>query len=227
MLHLVLLLKVYLSVLFYLIKQKRSVINKMPLYNVLFHFVALLGTAVIAIPADFNSPHAIHGHQDSKEIRSLAGPILVDNTLTDITNLTIPTISIPELNASRNAGPIVLCHVSPRPPAPPVWNHVDLIECALLIMNLLASDSADLHAWQWSTTSPLVLPWTWGVAPSCNIKINAVSPSSSDVFQRVMIAQRAALVVEHCKDNLGGTISLGPKQQFQVQVFGIAPRATE
>lgn len=227
MLHLILLLKIYLSVLYYLVKKNRSVINKMPCYNVLFHFVALLGTAVLAIPADFNSPHAIHGHQDSKEIRSLTGPTLVDNILTDVTNLTIPTISFPELNASSNAGPIVLCYLNPRPPAPPVWHHVDLVECALLITNLLASDSADLRALQWSTASPLMLPWTWGVAPSCNIKINAVSPRSSDVFPRVMIAQRAALIVEHCKDNLGGIISLGPKQQFQVQVFGVAPRATD
>ena len=196
-------------------------------YRIVSRFVALLGTSILAIPADFNFPHATHEHQDSKEIRSLAGSILVNNSLTDITDLTVPTFSFPELNASINAVPTVLCHVNPQPPAPPVWHHIDLVECALLTLNLLATDPADLPTRQWSTTSPVVLPWILGVAPSCTLKVNAVSPESLDVFQRVMIAQRVALIVEHCKDNFGGIVSLGPKQQFQVQIFGVAPRATE
>lgn len=88
-------------------------------------------------------------------------------------------------------------------------------------MSMLANDPADLHASQWSPTNPLRLPWTWGISPNCKIQINAVSPRSSDVFQQVMIAQRAALVVNSCVNNKGGTVSLGPGKQFQIRVFGV------
>lgn len=86
-------------------------------------------------------------------------------------------------------------------------------------MAALASDP-DLYTWQWKPTYPLVLPIIWGVSPGCRIKISAVSPSSSDSFQRVMIAQRAALIVSRCPYNNGGIVSLGPREQFEVQVFG-------
>ena len=93
-------------------------------------------------------------------------------------------------------------------------------------MTILASESSDLHARQWSPTSPVVLPWTIGVSPGCTIIVAAVNRGSSDVFQSAMIAQRAALIVNHCMDNQGGVVSLGPREQFQVQVLALAPRAS-
>ena len=212
-----------LVLLFHPIKQERSVINKMLRFTDLFYFLAATSTAVLVISADTNLPHAILENQDSKETRSLAGPTLVNNSLPDITQF---NARFPKLNTSSNAGPTIFCHRNPQLPAPPVFGHTDIIECALLIMSMLAGDSADLHAWQWSPTSPVVLPWTIGVSPLCRIKINAVKPGSSDVFQRVMVAQRAALIVSRCVDNLGGVVSVGPREEFQVQVFSFAPRVT-
>ena len=185
----------------------------------------MISTSVLATPADFNLPHTIPEHQDSKKPRDLAGAILVNNSLPDDTNLIIPTLGFPKLNTSSNADPTIFCHRNPQPPARPMFGHTDIVECALLVMSMLADDSADLHAWRWSTTSPVVLPWTIGVTPQCRVKVNAIKPGSSDVFQRVMIAQRAALIISRCKDNLGGVVSVGPREEFQVQVFSFAPRA--
>ena len=213
-----------LFVLFHSIKEKRSaVINKMLHFTDLFYFLAAISTAVLAISPDANFPYATLKTQDSKEIRSLASLTLVNNSLPDITQF---NAQFSKLNASSNAGPTVFCHRNPQPPASPIFGHTDIVECALLIMSMLAGDSADLHAWQWSPTSPVVLPWTIGVSPLCRIKVNAIKPGSSDVFQRVMIAQRAALIVSRCVGNLGGLVSVGPREEFQVQVFSFAPRVT-
>ena len=92
-------------------------------------------------------------------------------------------------------------------------------------MTVLASDS-DLRVWQWNPTYPLVLLAIWGVARGCKIEIAALNPSSSDAFPRIMIAQRAALIVSRCVDNIGGTVSVGPRGQFQVQVFADVYQAT-
>lgn len=93
-------------------------------------------------------------------------------------------------------------------------------------MTLLADDSAELRASQWSPSYPLVLPWTWGISPNCKVTINAVNPRSSDTFQTVMIAQRMALIVYRCMNNKGGMVSLGPREQFQVQDFALRDQAT-
>ena len=212
-----------LFVLFHPIKQERSVINKMLHFTDLFYFLAATSTAVLATSAGTNFPHAILEKQDSKETRSLAGPTLVNNSLPDITQF---NALFPKLNTSSNADPTIFCHRNPQLPVPPTFGHTDIVECALLIMSMLAGESADLHAWRWSPTSPVVLPWTIGVSPFCRIKINAIKPGASDVFQRVMIAQRAALIVSRCVDNLGGVVSVGPREEFQVQVFSFAPRVT-
>ncbi len=74
-------------------------------------------------------------------------------------------------------------------------------------------------------TYPVTLPHIWGDS-NCRIIINALNPRSSDTFQRVMILQRAALIINHCAPHEGGFVSLGPREQFQVQVIGSAPRAT-
>ena len=192
-------------------------------FTALIYFLAATSTAILAISADTKFPHAILKNQDSKETRNLAGPTLVNSSLPDITQF---NARFPKLNTSTNAQPAVFCHRNPQPPIPPVFGHTDIVECALLLMTMLADDSADLHAWQWSPTSPVVLPWTMGVSPFCRIKINATKPGSSDVFQRVMIAQRAALIVSRCVDNLGGIVSVGPREEFQVQVFSFKPRVT-
>ena len=170
----------------------------------LLHLSASLITLVLAIPAESISPPAIHRPHDSREARSLASPILVYKSLINMSNLALPAISFPEYNTSSNAEPTVFCHINPPLPTPPTWSHVDIVECGLLIMAMLADVSADLHASQWSSTYPLELPWTWGVSPHCKIKINAVNPRSSDVFPQVMIAQRAALIVKRCLNNKGG-----------------------
>ena len=212
-----------LTVLFHPIKQERSVINSMLRFTALFYLFAATSTAVLATSADTNSPHAILENQDSKATRSLAGPTLVNSSLSDISQF---NVRFPKLNTSSNAEPAIFCHRNPQPPFPPRFGHTDIVECALLIMTMLADDSADLHAWQWSPTYPVVLPWTMGVSPFCRIKINAIKPGSSDVFQRVMIAQRAALIVSRCADNLGGVVSVGPREEFQVQVFSFPPGVT-
>lgn len=193
--------------------------------RILFHIVASLNTAVLAIPSDLYSLLTIHGNRPSSETRSLGSPVLVNNSLTDTNNLTLHTINFPEYNTSSNAGPTVFCHTNPPFPVPPVWGHVDILECGLLIMTMLADDSGDLRASRWNLTYPLVLPWTGGISPNCKIRINAVNPESSDVFPRVMIAQRAALIVRSCTGNNGGIVTLGPRGQFQVQVLalGIGP----
>lgn len=193
--------------------------NTMHRIGILFH-LASLNTAVLAVPSGFNSPLTIHGNHHSKETRSLASPILVNNSSTGHTKLTLPTISFPERINSSNAEPAVFCHINPPFPAPPLWGHVDIVECGLLILIMLANDPSDLRTSQWSPTYPLRLPWTWGVSPNCKIQINAINPRSSDVFQQVMIAQRAALIVNSCKNNKGGLVSLGPRAQFQLRVLG-------
>ena len=212
-----------LLVLFTPIKPERSAINKMLHFTALFYFLAATGTAALAISAEANLSHAVLENQDSKQTNILAGSTLVNKSLPDITQF---NDRFPKLNTSSNAGPAIFCHRNPQPPLPPVFGHTDIVECALLIMSMLAGDSADLHAWQWSPTSPVVLPWTIGVSPFCRIKVNAIKPGSSDVFQRVMIVQRAALIVSRCVDNLGGVVSVGPREEFQVQVFSFTPRVT-
>lgn len=92
-------------------------------------------------------------------------------------------------------------------------------------MTVLASDP-DLYVWQWNPRYPLVLPVVWGISPGCKVQIGALNPSSSDAFPRIMIAQRAAFIVSRCVDNLGGIVSLGPRGQFQVQVFADGYQAT-
>lgn len=188
----------------------------------LFHLLASLNTAVLALPSDFHSPPYIQ----SREIRSLANSVLVNNSLTETTNLTLATTSFPEYDTSSNAEPTVFCHIDPPLPAPPKWGNVDLVECGLLILTMLANDSADLHASRWSPTHPIVLPWTWGFSPYCKIRITAVSPRSPDFFQRVMIAQRVALVLTRCMNNKGGIVSLGSREQFQIEVVAFLNQAT-
>lgn len=145
--------------------------------------------------------------------------------MTDTINLTLPAINLPEYNASSNAEPTVFCHNNSPLPHLPTWGHVSLVECGLLIISMLANDSADIPASRWNPIYPLRLPWTWGISPTCKIEVKAVHPASSDVFQRVMIAQRASLIVSRCLSDKGGIVSLGPREQFSVQVFGlIAPR---
>ena len=192
-------------------------------FTALFYFFAATSTAVLAISANINFPNTILKIQEFKETRSLAGSTLVNSSLPDLTQF---NAQFPKLNTSSNAGPTIFCHRNPQLPIPPVFSHTDIVECALLIMSMLAGDSADLHAWQWTPTSPVVLPWTVGVSPLCRIKINAIRPGSSDVFQRVMIAQRAALIVSRCVDNFGGVVSVGPREEFQVHVFSFPPRVT-
>ena len=215
-------ISLFFFVLYHPIKQERSIINKMLRFTAFFYVLAPISTAVLAISAATNLSHAILEDQDSKETRSSAGPTLVNNSLPDITQF---NAHFPKLNTSINAEPAVFCHRNPQPPMPPVFGHTDIVECALLVMSMLAQDSPDLHAWRWSPTSPVVLPWTMGVSPFCRIQIVATKPVSSDTFQRVMIAQRAALIVSSCVDNFGGIVSVGPKEEFQVQVFSFAPRA--
>ena len=211
----------------YSIKPKISTTSKMLRSWILFCHVASLTLSVSALPSILNSSSAIDGHQDSKQDRILANPILADTSLTDITNLTATTIGFPEYNTSNYREPTVLCHTNgPHGPVSGTWGHVNIYECGLLVMNMLAQDSAVLPAWQWSPSYPLVLPWTYGISANCRLKVTAIHPWSSDVFQRAMIAQRVSLIVSRCPNNKGGIVSLGPKQQFQVQVYGIVPRAT-
>lgn len=195
----------------------------MLLLRSLFHTLALLDAALLAVPSESKFLPITHGNNHPRADGSSANPM---HSLTDAANLTLPTISFPDYNMSSNAEPSVLCHINPPLPAPPLWGHVDLVECGLLIMTMLADDSADLHASHWSPSYPLVLPWTWGVSPSCRMQISAANPGSSDVFQRVMIAQRAALIVSRCVNNKGGTVSLGPREKFQIRVFASPNQAT-
>lgn len=212
----------YLWVSSHLIKRKRTVTNKMLRFSILFYFFTSMRTSVLAIPADFNIPHATDRHQ--RESRSLVDPMLVH--ISSPGNLTIPTVSFPELNTSSNAGPIVFCHINPPHPARPIWGPTNVVECALLFTVLLATEPPDLPGWQWSPTYPTVLPLTFGNSGSCKVQISATNPRSSDYFQRVMIVQRAALIVNSCVGDLGGTVSVGPREAFQVQVFALPPRAT-
>ena len=194
----------------------------MPHLRFLPYFLAsLLNIAVLAIPSDSNSPPTIHGHHDSREKENLANSIFVNDSLTNTANLSLPASSFSEYNTSTYGEPTVFCHVNPPFPLPPVYGHVDIVECGLLIITMLADDSTNLQFSRWSPTSPLVLPWTWGISPNCNIRIEALRPWSSDVFQQAMIAQRAALIVQRCTDNRGGIVSLGPREQFQVQMYGV------
>lgn len=204
-------------------KREKPVIIRMLQSRYLFYFLASLNTALLAVPSESKFPPTSHGNNHSKEKRSSASLM---ESLTDATNVTLPTISFLEYNSSSNAEPAIICHINPPLPAPPIWGHVDLVECGLLIMTLLADDSADLHASQWSPTYPLVLPWTWGLVSNCQIQISAVNPASSDVFQRVMIAQRAALIVRRCVNNKGGVVSLGPREQFRITMFAFPYQAT-
>ena len=102
-----------------------------------------------------------------------------------------------------------------------MWGHVDLVQCGLLIIALLADETADLHIVQWTSTFPYLLPWTLGVSPKCKIRISANDPGSTDIFEPVMIVQRVALVVTRCVGSSGGLVKLGPKEQFLVDVFGL------
>lgn len=192
----------------------------------LFHLLASLSTSVLAIPSGLNSPHAAPGNQDSRGIRSIASSILPSDSLIDTKNLTIPITGFSESNTSSNAEPRLFCYINPPLPAPPAWGDISIYECGLLITTFLADGSVDLPAYHWNSVYPLVLPWTWGISPRCTIRITAIHPGSLDVFQRVMVAQRAALIVSRCLNNNGGAISVGPKEQFQVQMFASVTRAT-
>ena len=86
---------------------------------------------------------------------------------------------------------------------------------------MLAGDYADLPISQWTSSYPYLLPWIMGISPRCKVRISAIHPGSSDIFQHVMIAQRVALVVTHCVGNNGGVVKLGPREEFLVQVFGL------
>lgn len=191
----------------------------------LFYFLTSLNATILATPLESNTTPATHDEHDSREMRSLASPT-VNNSLTSTTNLTLSTITFPNYNSSSNVEPTVFCNINPPTPHPPIWGHVDLVECGLLIISMLADDSADLHALRWSPTYPLVLPWIWGISQNCRIEFDAVNQRSSDVFQQAMIAQRAALIVSRCLGDKGGIVSLGPRELFRVQVFALVTRAT-
>lgn len=190
--------------------------------RLLFQLLASLSTSVLALPVDANSPPAIHEHQDSREIRSLSSLTLENSSLTEVANLTIPTINLPGFNASSNSDPKVFCHQDTQPP---IFGHVDIVECGILILAMLADDSPDLHASQWNSVYPVRLPWISGL-PKCQLRVLAVSPESWDVFPRAMVAQRLALIVSSCPDNKGGVVSLGPRADFQVQVSGSSRQAS-
>lgn len=199
------------------IESSGPVVNRMPFPRGLFRLSAL-NALVLAVPSNFNPLPAVPEDYRSRDTRNLASPNLANNSFTATTDLTLPTTSFPESNSSSNAEPAVFCHIDPQFPSRPIWSHVDVVECGLLIMAILADDS-DLHAWRWKATYPLMLPVVWGISPGCKIKIIAISPSSSDYFQRVMIAQRAALVMSRCVNNKGGIVSLGAREKFEVSVF--------
>ena len=190
----------------------------------LLHTVAALTSSVHAMPSVLNQPRAVHEYRDSS--RSLANPLLNKNVLADTTNLTIPTIDYPELNTSSNTGAIVHCHRNPIPPIPPTFGHVDILDCGVLIMGLLGAERADLPVAQWSPAYPFTLPYIVGPSPYCKIMVNAVNAGSLDYFQTIMLAQRAALVVNSCPANNGGIVSLGPREEFRVEVYSTMLRAT-
>ena len=198
--------------------------NRMLRLMILLHAVAALTTCVHAMPSVLNQSRTVHEDQDSS--MSLTNPFLVKNALADTTNLTIPTIDLPELNTSSNTGAIVHCHRNPLPPAPPRFGHVAILECGVLILGLLGDERADLPVAQWSSVYPFKLPYIVGPSPYCRIRVNAVNAGSLDYFQTIMLAQRAALVVNRCTANNGGIVSLGPREEFRVEVFSTVLRTT-
>lgn len=200
------------------IKSSGTVVNRMLFPGNIFRLLAL-NAMVLAVPSNFNPSPAVHEDYQPRDTRSSASPILVNNSITDTTDYTLPTIRFPEYNRSSNAEPVVFCNLNPPLPTPPIWGDLDPVECGLLLMTILADDS-DLKAWQWRATYPLVLPVVWGISPGCKIVISAINPTASDYFQRAMIAQRAALIVSRCVNNYkGGNVSLGPREQFHVSVY--------
>ena len=192
----------------------------------LFYFVATMNISVLAIPAKHSFPLAAREHQDSTETRSLAGRTLTNLFLPDIKNLTIPTVSFPELNNSSNAAPPLICHANRGFPVAPAYFPINVYECALIVLNMLALDSPDLASYQWSPIYPIQLPWVQGTTTSCQIQLSATNPRAVDIFPIAMIAQRAALIVHRCVGELGGYISVGPKQEFRVDVYALPPGVT-
>ena len=188
---------------------------------ILLHIVASLTTSVHALPCDLNPARTIHEYQDST--RRLANLPIIENALANTTNLTIPTIDYPGLNTT---GAIVYCHRNSPPPLPQLYGHVDIIECALLIMAMLGAERTDLPHLQWSPTYPFTLPYIVGQSSYCKIRVSAVNARSLDLFQSIMVPQRAALVINLCPANNGGAVSLGPEEQFRVEVFSTMRQAT-
>ena len=107
-----------------------------------------------------------------------------------------------------------------------MWGHVNIVECGLLIIAMLADDTADLRVMQWTSTFPHMLPWTLGVSPTCKVRISANNPESTDIFEPVMIVQRVALIVSRCVGDSGGLVQLGPREQFRVHVYGLGVHDT-
>ncbi|KAM0794104.1 hypothetical protein BDR22DRAFT_719111 [Usnea florida] len=182
--------------LFYLTNYKISISKMSPFGKSLAHVLASFTTAVFAISSETIN-------------------------LTDTNNSTLPTVNFPTYNISKNVEPTVYCHTNRPLPDPQMWGQVDLVECGLLIIALLADETADLQTVQWTSTFPYLLPWTLGVSPNCKVRISANDPGSTDIFQPVMIVQRVALVVTRCVGNSGGFVKLGPREQFLVDVFGL------
>ena len=140
-------------------------------------------------------------------------------------NLTVPIEGFgqdPSLNASDAQ---VTCFTNPPAPAPAIYaTPVRLIDC-LAIFPFILVRSEVLDVARWTPSIPLSLPKSWPVH-SCQITVFANSQNSRDIFQEIVIVQRAALILKHCfqgvpaDQRFGGRVSMGSRQAFQVSMGG-------
>lgn len=143
-------------------------------------------------------------------------------SLTGDENVTMPVTNIPDntLNASNV---VVHCYDNPPAPAAPIYLPVNILECITILPSVLLEPEVMSTA-RWTPTIPMVLPRTFR-AGDCRIGISANSQASRDIFQEVLILQRAALIMDQCvkgrtkNQRLGGWVSIGPREVFQVSVF--------
>lgn len=178
---------------------------KVYLFTLLF-----IATVLALIPSAKSTPLlATISIPDTLDARTLSLTNLTLTTNPTYTNLTLPV-------------PPIICY----PNVGTTRHHISLTGCASILFILLATE--DVVPFQlFNSSRPWRLPAEYvDSEATCEMRLTASEPTSSDNFPLSHVLQTAARIVNYCQHhytvNLGGYALLGPKQEFLLEVFGPA-----
>ena len=158
--------------------------------------VTLLSVAALALAPD--KPNPSH-------------PSPVQHTERDLRNITNSPFPSSSLNTTNAIEP--QCFLPA--PSQPVIHRLD---CQMALYNILLSPSTMILC-QWDRNTVLPLEFTF---QSCSIILARTSIESHDIFQVVLVAHAAALLVQSCVTPLwgyqGGSARIGIRGDFTVFV---------